>query len=114
MSGLLAGLAAILVGGLLLWTCWLGSQRRLPRNRIVGIRLPSTLRSDEAWTTAHVAAAVPFGLGGGIVCTCGIGILVNGLDLIGIGLGVIALVALLGSTGWATVVALRAVRDLPS
>ncbi|MGD0220336.1 MAG: SdpI family protein [Acidimicrobiales bacterium] len=30
---------------------------RLPRNLFAGIRLPSTLRSDEAWHAGHLAAA---------------------------------------------------------
>jgi hypothetical protein len=30
---------------------------RLPRNLFAGIRIPSTLRSDEAWRAGHLAAA---------------------------------------------------------
>ena len=30
---------------------------RLPRNLFAGIRLPSTMRSDEAWRAGHEAAA---------------------------------------------------------
>ncbi len=30
---------------------------RLPRNLFAGIRIPSTLRSDEAWRVGHLAAA---------------------------------------------------------
>jgi len=30
---------------------------RLPRNLLAGIRIPSTLRSDEAWQAGHRAAA---------------------------------------------------------
>ncbi len=30
---------------------------RLPRNLFAGIRIPSTLRSDEAWRAGHRAAA---------------------------------------------------------
>ena len=30
---------------------------RLPRNPVIGIRIPSTLRSDEAWRAGHGAAA---------------------------------------------------------
>lgn len=30
---------------------------RLPRNLFVGIRIPSTLRSDQAWRAGHLAAA---------------------------------------------------------
>lgn len=30
---------------------------RLPRNLLAGIRIPATLRSDEAWRVGHLAAA---------------------------------------------------------
>lgn len=30
---------------------------RLPRNVLAGIRIPSTMRSDEAWHAGHLAAA---------------------------------------------------------
>ena len=30
---------------------------KLPRNLFAGIRIPSTLRSDEAWRAGHLAAA---------------------------------------------------------
>jgi len=35
----------------------LAASDRLPRNLLVGIRIPSTLRSDEAWRAGHLAAA---------------------------------------------------------
>jgi hypothetical protein len=35
----------------------LAATGRLPRNIVAGIRLPSTLRSDEAWAAGHRAAA---------------------------------------------------------
>lgn len=36
---------------------WLGHSGRLRRNHLVGIRTPSTLRSLEAWRSAHAAAS---------------------------------------------------------
>ncbi|HXY46258.1 MAG TPA: SdpI family protein, partial [Acidimicrobiales bacterium] len=36
----------------------LAARGRLPRNVLVGIRIPSTLSSDEAWQAGHEAAAV--------------------------------------------------------
>jgi hypothetical protein len=35
----------------------LAAAGRLPRNLVAGIRLPSTLHSDEAWRAGHRAAA---------------------------------------------------------
>lgn len=35
----------------------LAATGRLPRNLFAGIRLPSTMRSDEAWRAGHEAAA---------------------------------------------------------
>lgn len=35
----------------------MAATRRLPRNIFAGIRIPSTIRSDEAWHAGHQAAA---------------------------------------------------------
>ena len=35
----------------------MAAKGRLPRNLFAGIRLPSTMRSDEAWRAGHEAAA---------------------------------------------------------
>ena len=36
----------------------------LPRNMLAGIRIPSTLRSDEAWRAGHAAAATALTVAG--------------------------------------------------
>jgi hypothetical protein len=36
----------------------------LPRNMLAGIRIPSTLRSDEAWQAGHEAAATALTVAG--------------------------------------------------
>lgn len=117
MTQVLVGLALLLAGGAELWTCWLGSQRRLPPNGFVGVRLPSTRRSDAAWYAAHEAAAAPLGVAGGVGAFCGLGVLVTGLDTIGVAVAVIGTVALLAGPSIATVAAVGAaakVDDAPA
>jgi hypothetical protein len=47
------GLAGVVVVGV----GRLAATGRLPRNLVAGIRIPSTLRSDEAWRAGHRSAA---------------------------------------------------------
>lgn len=47
-------------------TAWLGRTGRLPRQPWVGIRLPSTMRSDETWRAAQAAGSAPV-IGGSLV-----------------------------------------------
>ena len=101
-------LAAMLLGGLEVWLCWVGSQRRLRPRHPLGIPLASVRRSDAAWYAAHEAAAGPLGVGGGVAAVCGMAILVNGLDVIGVGLAVVAAVALVAGAVAAAVVGSRA------
>jgi len=65
MSIFLALVPSILIAGLFWYLAWAGTRNRLPRNAIVGIRLPATTRSDPAWYAAHRAAA-PHSIGAGI------------------------------------------------
>ncbi|MEP6843397.1 MAG: SdpI family protein [Pseudolysinimonas sp.] len=37
----------------------LGGTGRLPRNGLLGLRIPSTMASDEAWKAGHHAATLP-------------------------------------------------------
>jgi len=113
MSQLILGLVLVVVGAAELWVCWLGSQRRLPPNGWIGIRLPATRRSDAAWYAAHEAAAGPLGVAGGVGAFCGLGVLVAGGDTIGLAVAAVAAVALLAGPGVATVVGLRAAAAVP-
>ena len=108
MDGVIVGLALVLGGAAELWLCWVGSQRRVRPNSWIGVRLPQTRRSDAAWYAAHEAAAGAFGLGGAIGAICGIGVFVNGLDVIGVGVAALGVVALLAGSSIATIFALRA------
>ena len=55
--GIVGGLVMIAAGAAVLYVARLGAEGRLHRNYWAGIRFPSTLRSDEAWQAAHLAAA---------------------------------------------------------
>jgi uncharacterized membrane protein len=59
-------LLAVMVGSgvLLLWMARAAASGRLRRNPFAGIRVPSTMVSDEAWLAAHVRAERPTMLAG--------------------------------------------------
>jgi uncharacterized membrane protein len=46
-----------LTGAVMVVVGRLAATGRLPRNILAGIRIPSTMRSDEAWRAGHRAAA---------------------------------------------------------
>jgi hypothetical protein len=54
------GVAGVIVVGL----GRLAAMGRLPRNILAGIRIPSTMRSDEAWRAGHQAAASALAVSG--------------------------------------------------
>lgn len=60
------GWLLIVAGGVVGTVGVLGRSGRLPRNRLVGIRLRSTMTSDEAWAAAHRASWL-YTLSAGIV-----------------------------------------------
>ncbi|WP_402373784.1 SdpI family protein [Isoptericola rhizosphaerae] len=51
-------------GVLLVWSAHAAASGRLKRNQLAGIRVPSTMASDEAWLAAHVRAERPTRLAG--------------------------------------------------
>lgn len=57
MTALGAGAILAGAGRLLVWSARRGEAGALKRNQFIGVRIPATLASDEAWHRAHVAAA---------------------------------------------------------
>ena len=70
------GIVTILAGIVLVWVAVAGWRGRLSRGLPIGVRTPSTMRSDEAFAVANKAAA-PLGAAGGGVVALG-GVLANG------------------------------------
>lgn len=59
-------------GILLVWMAHAAASGRLKRNAIAGIRIPSTMASDEAWLAAHVRAKRPTALAGYVSIASGL------------------------------------------
>jgi hypothetical protein len=59
-------LFVVMVGSgiLVIWMARATASGRLKRNDIAGIRIPSTMASDEAWLAAHIRARRPMIYGG--------------------------------------------------
>src|SRR3954466_9343895 len=101
----------LLIGGVLIVAiAALGAAGRLPKNYFAGIRIPSTMRSDAAWTAGHRAAAPAL---------AGLGLSFIGLglwDMSSIGASApsaapLLIVSVVFGT-WATVAAHKAARDV--
>lgn len=74
---LLMGALWVAAGAVIALVGVAGARGRLPRQHWAGIRLPSTMKSDEAWAAAHRAGG-PWLIAGGVVpAACGIALLVG-------------------------------------
>ena len=109
---LIPAIVEVLAGFIIMWVAIRGWQGRLPRNGAVGVRTPSTMRSDAAFETANKAAAPLAAAGGVVLAACGVLAAVLPRHLFGGfvfgGLGVFLLLCLLGAaTG------VRAARSVP-
>ncbi|MFS0866767.1 SdpI family protein [Microbacterium sp. 179-B 1A2 NHS] len=56
VARIILSVAMVGSGILLIWLANAAASGRLKRNHLAGIRIPSTLASDEAWLAAHVRA----------------------------------------------------------
>ncbi|WP_372699252.1 SdpI family protein [Arthrobacter sp. JSM 101049] len=72
------GVIMMVIGSALAAVGGLGIARRLPSGWMIGIRLPVTTSSDEAWLETHVAAGPWLVLGGIVPFATGIALLVVG------------------------------------
>jgi uncharacterized membrane protein len=66
------GLLWLVAGSVMAAVGWLGSNGKLRRNHWAGIRLPSTMASDDAWTAAHDEGGRWLAGGGGLVAVIGL------------------------------------------
>ena len=62
----------MIAGLVVVWAAIRGWGGRLSRNGGVGVRTPSTMRSDAAFETANKAAAPLAGAGGAALAICGV------------------------------------------
>jgi hypothetical protein len=62
----------VIAGLIVVWVAIRGWEGRLSRDGAVGVRTPSTMRSDAAFESANKAAAPLAGAGGGVLAICGV------------------------------------------
>lgn len=62
----------LVAGAIVAAVGWLGMNGRLRRNHWAGIRLPSTMASDDAWAAAHDEGGRWLAGGGGLVAVTGL------------------------------------------
>ncbi len=63
--GTVKNIVGMALGGIIVITVGrLSAAGLLPRNMLAGIRIPSTLRSDETWRAGHEAAATALTVAG--------------------------------------------------
>jgi SdpI/YfhL protein family len=69
---LVPAIAEVIAGLIVIWLAIQMRQGRVARGSALGVRTPSTMRSDAAFETANKAAAPLAGAGGAILAVCGI------------------------------------------
>jgi uncharacterized membrane protein len=102
----------VIAGLVIVWVAIRGWGGRLARNGAVGVRTPSTMRSDAAFETANKAAAPLAGAGGVVLAICGVLGVVFPRHFAGIfifgGVGILLILCLLGAA-----IGVRASRSVP-
>jgi len=98
---LVPAIAEVLAGLIVVWVAIQLRQGRIQRGSAVGVRTPSTMRSDAAFETANKAAAPVAGAGGAVLAVGGVLAAVMPRHLAGAfifgGVGVFLLLCLLGA-----------------
>ena len=109
---LVPAIVEVLAGLIIVWVAVRLWQGRVARGSAVGVRTPSTMRSDAAFETANKAAAPLAGAGGAIMAVGGVLAAVMPRHLFGVfvfgGVGLFLLLILLGAA-----VGVRASRSVP-
>lgn len=109
---LVPAIAEVFAGLIVVWLAIRLRQGRVPRGSAIGVRTPSTMRSDAAFETANKAAAPLSGAGGAVMAVGGILAAVMPKHLAGAfifgGVGVFLLLILLGAA-----IGVRASRSVP-
>ena len=102
----------IVSGSAIVWTARACASGRITRNWAIGIRVPATLKSEDAWLACHQRARRPLSLGGLALLFAGIaGILPLALptSIAVVGAGALTM---LGFVLYSAVVGVRAARAL--
>jgi hypothetical protein len=109
---LVPAIAEVFAGLMVVWLAIRLRQGRVPRGSAVGVRTPSTMRSDAAFETANKTAAPWSGAGGAILAVGGVLAAAAPRHLPGTfifgGVGVFLLAILLGAA-----IGVRASRSVP-
>jgi len=89
----------------------LGGNGRLQRNGMIGLRIPSTMSSDQAWVAGHRAAAKPAWVGFIVITVAAVIFFLLSGSTATPDIGVIVIVVIFVATfTWLVVAASRAAR----